>query len=37
MPVSKKVLIIDDEMDLCHLLKEYFLRKNYEVNVAHTL
>ena len=33
----KKVLIIDDETDLCLLLKDYFLRKNYEVNISHTL
>lgn len=32
-----KVLIIDDEIDLCHLLKGYFLRKNFEVYLAHTL
>jgi DNA-binding NtrC family response regulator len=37
MPNGKKVLIIDDEADLCLLLKDYFLRKKYEVNVAHTL
>jgi DNA-binding response OmpR family regulator len=36
--VSKgKVLIIDDEIDLCHLLKGFFLRRNYEVYLAHTL
>jgi DNA-binding NtrC family response regulator len=34
---GKKVLIIDDEIDLCHLLKSYFLRKNYEVYLSHTL
>ena len=34
---GKKVLIIDDETDLCLLLKDYFVRKNYEVNVSHTL
>ncbi len=33
----KKVLIIDDEIDLCYLLKGYFLRKNFEVYLAHTL
>lgn len=33
----KKVLIIDDEIDLCHLLKSYFLRNNYEVYLSHTL
>ena len=34
---KKKVLIIDDEVDLCLLMKTYFLRKNYEVHIAHTL
>ena len=34
---SKKILIIDDETDLCLLLKKYFLRKNYEVVVSHSL
>jgi len=34
---KRKVLIIDDEIDLCHLLKSYFLRKNYEVYLSHTL
>jgi len=33
----KKVLIIDDEIDLCHLLKSYFLRNHYEVYLSHTL
>lgn len=33
----RKVLIIDDEIDLCHLLKSYFLRKDYEVYLSHTL
>ena len=37
MGSSKKILIIDDETDLCLLLKNYFLRKNYEVIVAHSL
>ena len=35
--MRKKVLIIDDEIDLCLLMKAYFLRKNYEVYIAHTL
>ncbi|MBD0331569.1 MAG: response regulator [Chitinophagaceae bacterium] len=35
--MRKKVLIIDDEVDLCLLMKAYFLRKNYEVYIAHTL
>lgn len=37
MSDRKKVLIIDDEIDLCLLLKSYFLRKNYEVYLSHTL
>lgn len=34
---QKKVLIIDDEIDLCLLLKSYFLRKNYDVHLSHSL
>ena len=37
MFISKKILIIDDETDLCLLLKNYFLRKKNEVTVAHSL
>ncbi len=37
MSDGKKILIIDDEIDLCLLLKEYFLRKNYDVLISHTL
>lgn len=37
MTQKKKVLIIDDEVDLCLLMKTYFLRKNYDVYIAHTL
>jgi two-component system, OmpR family, response regulator len=33
----KKVLIIDDEIDLCHLLKSHLSRKDYEVHLSHTL
>lgn len=33
----KKVLIIDDETDFCLLLKNYFVRRNYEVHISHTL
>jgi len=32
-----KILIIDDEIDLCLLLKSYFAKKGYEVNIAYTL
>lgn len=34
---KKKILIIDDETDLCLLLESYFTRKNYEVHSAHSL
>ena len=34
---KKKILIIDDEIDLSLLLKEYFVRKNYAVSVSHSL
>lgn len=37
MAMRKKVLIIDDEVDLCLLMKSYFTRKNYEVDIAYTL
>jgi two-component system OmpR family response regulator len=33
----KKVLIIDDEIDFCLLLKAYLTRHSYEVFYAHTL
>ena len=33
----KRVLIIDDETDFCLLMKTYFVRKNYEVHISHTL
>ena len=35
--MKKKILIIDDEMDFCLIMKGYFGRKNYEVFVAYTL
>lgn len=34
---GKKILIIDDEEDLCLLLQDYFRRKNHEVTIAHDL
>jgi len=34
---GKRVLIIDDETDFCILLKNYFVRQNYEVHIFHTL
>ena len=33
----KKVLIVDDEVDLCMLMKAYFNRKDYDVYIAHSL
>jgi two-component system, OmpR family, response regulator len=33
----KKVLIIDDEVDFCLLLKAYLIRHNYDVYYSHTL
>jgi DNA-binding response OmpR family regulator len=32
-----KVLIVDDEIDLCLLLKSYFTRKGYQVSIAYTI
>ena len=37
MSVEKKILIIDDETDLCLLLKDYFILKHYNVFLSHTL
>lgn len=34
--IRKKVLIVDDEVDLCLLMKQYFVRKKFEVYIAHT-
>lgn len=34
---GKKVLIIDDEIDLCILLKNFFTRQHYEVVISHKL
>lgn len=33
----KKILIIDDEIDLCLLLKSYLMRRHHEVFVAYRL
>ena len=33
----KRVLIVDDEVDLCMVLKQFLTKRNYEVHVAHTL
>ena len=34
---SKKVLIIDDEIDLCTLLKNFLTKQHHEVVVSHKL
>jgi len=35
--MKQKILIIDDEVDFCSIMKGYFLRKNFDVCVAYTL
>ena len=37
MQKNGKVLIIDDEVDLCLLMKAFFSKKEYEVYIVHTL
>ena len=37
MSGTSKILIIDDEIDLCFLLKDYFVRTGFDVWVAHSL
>lgn len=33
----KTVLIVDDEIDLCLMIKLFLTKKNYDVHTAHTL
>jgi two-component system OmpR family response regulator len=33
----KKVLIIDDEVDFCLLMKQFLQKKDFKVEIAHTL
>lgn len=33
----RRILIIDDETDLCMLLSAFFVRRGYEVCVSHTI
>jgi two-component system, OmpR family, response regulator len=35
--MKKKVVIIDDEIDLCNLLHSYLSDLNFEVHMAHSL
>ncbi len=37
MQNRRKVMIVDDEMDLCLLLKTYSVNKGFEVFLSHTL
>lgn len=37
MMSRKKIVIIDDEEDLCHLMKTYFLELDHDVFLANTL
>jgi DNA-binding response OmpR family regulator len=34
---KQKILIIDDEVDYCMIMKSYLQSKNYEVSTAYTL
>lgn len=36
-PMNKSVLIIDDEQDFCLIMKNYFIRKGYDVQLAYSL
>src|SRR5262245_44958402 len=33
----QKILIIDDESDFCLIMKNYFMKKGYDVSMAYTL
>jgi DNA-binding response OmpR family regulator len=35
--MKKKILIIDDESDFCLIMRNYFVKKGYEVSLAYTL
>ena len=35
--MNKKILIIDDEVDFCSIMKGYFERRGYEIGLAYTL
>jgi two-component system OmpR family response regulator len=37
MNYKKKILVIDDEVDFCFLLKKYLSKKNYKIFLANTL
>ena len=35
--IKLKILLIDDEVDYCMIMKSYLVEKNYEVHVSYTL
>ncbi len=35
--MKQKILIIDDEVDFCLIMKSYFMKRGHEVFAAHTL
>jgi DNA-binding NtrC family response regulator len=35
--IKLKVLMIDDEVDYCKIMENFFLKKNYEVKLAYNL
>ena len=35
--MTQKILIVDDETDFCLIMKNYFVKKGYEVSLAYTL
>lgn len=35
--MKERILIIDDEVDFCGIMKNYFMRKDYEAQVAYTI
>lgn len=35
--MKKKILIVDDETDFCLIMKGYFMKKGYDVSVAHSI
>lgn len=32
-----KVLVVDDEVDFCMIMKEYFLSRNYDISLSYNL
>ena len=35
--MKEKILIIDDEVDFCTIMKGYFKKRNYDVHVAYSI